>query len=291
MPVPCHAGANAAGTDPASSNTSSSTSSTSSGGQFKVPALPLKRQRSPTAEELQQQQPAQPAPEQQHQQQQPRRHSAPKRRATPQVWSGGPICITPAAPPNSGMHGETVCDETLLPYWCPISGKRLKTDPQPGSPPAVDSPESFVGDQQPQQQPQLPSQPEGAAVRGTPRAAEQLETPVAAAAPRPSSVGTRSSSLMQQGPGAAAAAAPVPPPSRAAVSSARNDAIEALKRSMHEDPASKPAADVLLFNKTKQLPVVAWTGPIKHQANGRVVEVCSLTLQVRVRLSCGSPCC
>lgn len=56
--------------------------------------------------------------------------------------------------------------------------------------------------------------------------------------------------------------------------------MAALKHNMHEDPTSKPAADVLLFNKATQLPVVNWTGPIKHKANGRVVEMCSLSLQV-----------
>lgn len=59
--------------------------------------------------------------------------------------------------------------------------------------------------------------------------------------------------------------------------------MAALKRNMHEDPTSTPAADVLLFNKATQLPVVNWTGPIKHKANGRVVEMCSLSLQVGLR--------
>lgn len=246
-----------------------------------MPALPLKRQRSPTSEELQQQQlQAQPYPEPE----QRRRHSAPKRRATPQVWAGGPICISPAAPPNSGMHGETVCDETLLAYWCPISGKRLKTDPQPGSPPAVDSPESPVGGQKQEQQQAVPQ----GGVQSWSVGASPQQQPQQPAAPRPSSTSTRSSSLMLQG--SPAVTAGLPPSRAGAVSTARSDAIEALKRSMHEDPAGKPSADTLLFDKSKQLPVVNWSGPIKHRANGRVVEVCSLSLQVCLLGSCCTRC-
>lgn len=283
------------------STTSSSTSTTGSinstgSGEFKVPALPLKRQRSPGSDELlppPTPTPAAAAPVPADKQQQ-RRHSAPKRRATPQAWAGGPICITSAAPPNSAMHGETVCDETLLAYWCPISGKRLKTDHstqhQPDSPPAAenssDASSSLTAQQQ---QPALDHQAVPAGSRqgwATQQQVVQQEARAAAAAavPRASSTSTRSGSFMQHGRPAAdaAAAAAAVPPSRAAVSSARSDAIEALERNMHEDPASKPSADVLLFNKAAQLPVVNWTGPIKHKASGRVVELCSLSLQVGV---------
>lgn len=246
---------------------------------FKVPALPLKRQRSPNSDELLQQQPQPAAEPQPEAQQQQRRHSAPKRRATPQVWSGGPICITPSAPPNSGMHGETVCDETLLPYWCPISAKRLKADPQPDSPPAaVDSKLSAASlqEQQPMDDSVMDAAP-GMPAEQQIIQQEDAGADVSTAVPRASSSTTRSSSLMQQG---SAQASPALPPSRSAISNARSDAIEALKRNMHEDPASKPSADVLLFNKATQLPIVNWTGPVKHKANGKVVELCSLTLQV-----------
>lgn len=176
------------------------------------------------------------------------------------------------------MHGETCCDETLLPYWCPISGDRLSTDPQPSSPASVNSSDSRAGMQAPEQQ-QAQAVP-AADVQSWAAEQQHREPTSAAAAPRASSTSTRSSSFMQLGSAQQVPAPALPPSGRAAVSTARSDAIEALKRSMHEDPASKPAADVLLFNKAKQLPIVNWTGPIKHKASGRVVELCSLTLQV-----------
>lgn len=280
-----HAG-KVSGEEPAISSTSSSSmasSMASCSAQFKVPALPLKRQRSPDAGEQQQQQQSAAAEPQLQQQ---RRHAAPKRRATPQVWAGGPICITPTAPPDSAMHGETCCDETLLAYWCPISGKRLKCDPQQGPSEAADSHDSTAGLQEPQQHMQPQSQhvqeqpvPMSGARQACGAGQQHREASMAACA---SSISTKSSSHMRQGSAAPSSPAvpTLPPVSRSAVSSARSDAIEALKRSMHQDPASKPAADMLLFNKAAQLPIVNWTGPIKHKADGRVVELCSLTLQV-----------
>jgi hypothetical protein len=147
----------------------------------------------------------------------------------------------------------------------------------------VDSRSSSPKAQQ-QQQPALDQVAPAGSLQGWPTQQQVLQqearAAAAAAVPRASSTSTRSGSFMQHGRPAAADAAP--PSSRSAVSSARSDAIEALKRSMHEDPASKPSADVLLFNKAAQLPIVNWTGPIKHKAEGRVVELCSLSLQVRV---------
>jgi hypothetical protein len=179
------------------------------------------------------------------------------------------------------MHGENVCDEGLLASWCPISGKRRETEAQPGSPPAVDSKDSCA-DLQEQQQPMQQQQPvpmdSVQSWAAEQQRAQQQKEAVSEVGPRASSTSTRSNSCMEQGSAEAAPAAV--PLSRVAVSSSRSDAVAALKRNMHEDPTSKPAADVLLFNKATQLPIVNWTGPIKHKANGRVVEMCCLSLQV-----------
>jgi hypothetical protein len=184
------------------------------------------------------------------------------------------------------MHGDTVCDVGLLTSWCPISGKRLETEAQPGSPPAVDSKDSCAdlqAQQQPMQQQPIPMDlvQSWAAEQQRAQQQQQQKEAVSAVGPRASSASTCSSSRMEHGSAEAVPAAV--PLNCAAVSTPRSDAVAALKRNMHEDPTSTPAADVLLFNKATQLPVVNWTGPIKHKANGRVVEMCSLSLQVGLR--------
>lgn len=253
------------------SSSSSTQCASSAAAQFKVPALPTRRQNSPgTVQQPQPQQQQQPQPAAELQQQQ-RRHGAPKRRATPQVWDHGPICITPAAPPNSSMHGEACCDATLLPCWCPLSGKRLKADPQPeaaGAAAAV----STAALQQHLEACDASQAAANVSNSSMPRASSSLA--------RSSSTSGLQEQQQQQEGAAKAVLGPGLPLGRAAFSSARRDAIEDLQRSMHQDPSSKPAADVLLFHKATQLPVVSWTGPIKHKASGQVVEICSLTLQV-----------
>jgi hypothetical protein len=68
----------------------------------------------------------------------------------------------------------------------------------------------------------------------------------------------------------------------AARAASHAEAAESLRRLIHEDPRhSRPAADVLLFGKTAQQPIKNWTGVIKHKHAGRVVELCTVTLQVR----------
>lgn len=275
-----------------SSVTSSSTSSsTTCVGEFKVPALPAKRSRQLkeqqevpllSASKQQQEQPCA-TPQQPQQQQQPRKHSAPKRRATPQVLPGGPFSITPTAPPSSSTHGETCCDEQLLSCWCPISGKRLKTSsivPAEGG-----SSCSSSSNRQQQQTPlsAVPSpqhQQPGAGSIGFSSSSSVSSLSGISSAPA-ASLSPVSASQQQQQRRGSSPKAPGMSERSAARAASHVEAAAALKRLIHEDPsASKPAADVLLFHKGNQQPIRNWTGVIKHRQAGRVVELCTVTLQV-----------
>lgn len=233
-------------------------------------------------------------------QQQHRKHSAPKRRATPQVLPGAPVSLTPAAPPASVTRGETVCDEQLLSCWCPISGKRqrISEDLQGNSASSSDDNNNAAASS----------------------SSSSLQAVLAAAAPsqqpRSSSTSTSSSSSLLAAGSSGLAATGVehkqqrqqvlspPKPevpvsaasepaahsnssggSRSAASAARAaahaEAVQNLTRLLHEDPShSKPSADVLLFKQTAQQPIQNWSGIIKHKFGGRVVELCNITLQV-----------
>jgi hypothetical protein len=273
---------------------------------FKVPALPSKKRS--RDEEVQQQhascksQAAQPFPtysKPQHdgQQQQQRKHSAPKRRATPQVLPGAPICLTPNAPPASTSHGDAVCDEQLLSCWCPISGKRQRTSDDGSSDVAdvaVSSTSSIASSDSgasssgkvllqavpaQQQQQQVGDSSSKSLVSNTISSLSGVSSVSALVAKQqqgmlPPKMGVSGSGSPSSSSGKSAAAA-----SRAASNA---EAAESLRRLIHEDPRhSRPAADVLLFGKTAQQPIKNWTGTIKHKHAGRVVELCTVTLQVR----------
>lgn len=253
------------------------------GTEFKVPALPAKRSRQ-QYEQLhvskQQQQPPEQEcdpiashQQQQVQQRQPRKHSAPKRRATPQVLPAAPFVLGSAAAPDSSTHGETCCDESLLSCWCPISGKRQRSIPEDPISSATDKYSSSSSSGTPQQQLQRQSSPPSAAISSS--AASSI-TSAAEAAPRKASPPAVASPV-----GGLTAAAAVQAIASASRSASQAEAVGSLTRLLHEDPShSKPSSDVLLFNKAHQQPIHNWTGTIKHRRNGRVVELCKVTLQV-----------
>jgi hypothetical protein len=247
---------------------------------------------------------AQPPPALSKQQQgsQQRKHSAPKRRATPQVLPGAPICLTPNAPPASTSHGDAVCDEQLLSCWCPISGKRISGD---GGSEAVDAAfssassiasssssanssgrallQSVPAEQQKQQLADNSSKSHISDTISSLSGASS--TPVSSAMPAPITKQQHSLPLPKSGASGGSSSSGGMSAAAAARAASHAEAAESLRRLLHEDPRhSKPAADVLLFGKSAQQPIKNWTGTIKHKHAGRVVELCTVTLQVSTTL-------
>lgn len=205
--------------------------------------------------------------------------------------------MTPNAPPASTSHGDAVCDEQLLSCWCPISGKRQRTGGD-GSSDAADvafSSDSSIASSdsgasssgklvlQPspaQQQQQQVDSSSKSLISDTISSLSGASSPPASSAAIPK----QQQALLLPKSGANGSSSSGSPKSAAAAARAAShaEAAESLRRLIHEDPRhSKPAADVLLFGKSAQQPIKNWTGTIKHKHAGRVVELCTLSLQVR----------
>eukprot|EP00879_Flechtneria_rotunda_P000978 GHRR01001112.1.p1 GENE.GHRR01001112.1~~GHRR01001112.1.p1 ORF type:complete len:326 (+),score=133.02 GHRR01001112.1:920-1897(+) len=232
--------------------------------EFKIPALPAKRcRRLMEKESLQSNKLLSVSSQQQLKQQQQsgswqpssqhhyKKHHAPKRRATPQLLQGAMCNLAATGLGSSNVSGDACSEEQLLTGWGNQRDSPPQTDDSTSSSYDSTFTQTVVGLAAPLQVQQQPAPVSKAAVSAAvPATSTGNLQPVATAAPT-------------------------------IRSSARVEAAEAVKRLIHEDSSSsKPTADVLLFSTAKQQPIVHWTGTIKHRADGRVVELCSVTLQV-----------
>eukprot|EP00878_Enallax_costatus_P000873 GHUV01001000.1.p1 GENE.GHUV01001000.1~~GHUV01001000.1.p1 ORF type:complete len:509 (+),score=134.97 GHUV01001000.1:162-1688(+) len=244
---------------------------------FKVPALPAKRSR----QQLEQQQSSPwfsrqtfKQPEVSSEQPQQRKHSAPKRRATPQVLPAAPFVLGSAAAPDSASHGEACCDENLLSCWCPISGKRQRALPvDPSSTKAYSNSSELPPLQRQDSPPGFNISSSAATSTAAVGVGMPPKLPAATALPAAAGAG---------GSGGLSAAAVIEVKASASSRLASHvEAVQSLKRLLHEDPTyRRPSSDVLLFKKAHQQPVHNWTGVIKHRSAGTVVDLCKVTLQV-----------